>query len=361
MPVMTIPAEFDRLLTDHSRELARGQIRGIRLAPLLWTGSIETVLTRRRRLFNELEWTPQPYGVEVRFLRQVKPSVSHPTGWFARGTFEIARLSPDVAVLISTLDRRQHEHGPGRLGDRVYPLAKAPFVYSDDLRQVILRFAEEEGWQALSVDAMGYDRESGGFRRDMKFVPVAEAFSEMNEQQRFVDKIVVQYHEADGSEALRARVDRRLSVKVEEGRAAQALAGLIIPGLERSAARSRHFQVECVEEPRSQDMVNLVFDGHIFSTFADMTRLCDKVREMDGISVTVTHLNPYLHAQVLDFFTGATIDLMILDEQSVSLVPRFGRCGETLERVSACVFSSFGEPTVDVRAVGLAATAEVMS
>jgi len=67
------------------------------------------------------------------------------------------------------------------------------------------------------------------------------------------------------------------------------------------------------------------------------------VRKADGLNVSVIHLNPYLQSQILDFFTGDAVELLVTSPGRVSLLPRSSDCGSTIERIATTIYRHFGE------------------
>ncbi|HUI25205.1 MAG TPA: hypothetical protein VL403_03900, partial [Candidatus Kryptonia bacterium] len=68
------------------------------------------------------------------------------------------------------------------------------------LQKLIERMALANHWSPMSLDAMGHDRESGGFRRDMKHQPVGDAIAEMRVQQRDPHRFVISFRAGSESE-----------------------------------------------------------------------------------------------------------------------------------------------------------------
>jgi hypothetical protein len=98
-------------------------------------------------------------------------------------------------------------------------------------------------------------------------------------------------------------------------------------------------------------VVSLRFPEGTFSRVDDIDALCQAVRCGEGVNVTVLHLNPYLHAQVLDYYAGQALDMLILDDASVSLLPRSASASVTIQRVVTMVFRYFGEADVTVETI----------
>jgi hypothetical protein len=103
------------------------------------------------------------------------------------------------------------------------------------------------------------------------------------------------------------------------------------------------YDVTRAQEPVEQESVELEFQDDTFDSYDAMRSLCKAVRQADGLNVSIIHLNPYLQAQILDFYTGAAIEMLVTDMRNVSLIPRSADCTASMERVATTIYRYFGE------------------
>jgi hypothetical protein len=141
----------------------------------------------------------------------------------------------------------------------------------------------------------------------------------------------------------RLSFDRNVTSTVIRGNPSLALKELILPGLFKANAADATYEVVRAPQPMNQEVVELDFADEPFDSHDAMRLLCDAVRQGDGLNVAIVHLNPYLHAQILDFYSGAAIELVVTDSRSVSLVPRSLDCVGAIQRVATTIFRYFGE------------------
>lgn len=344
-PALPMSLALGRSFRSRFAELRRGEMRSYRMLPLLVDRPSGDMLRRRQHVFDEAAWSPSEIGHVVEFKLAVKPKGSGADRVLS-GAFEVIDVTPAVCVLGSTLDRDAFDHGPLRLAKRSYPLARRPFITSAVLEKLLSRMADGNGWSAESADATGYDRETNQFRRDGKKQPIEIAFREMREQGRHVHRMKVTFRDSKGRRAYRASFDRQGGVSVEHGDPTIAFLGFVAEAVRVQAHQDTLFAGNFNSEHLRQDAITLQYDDKPFRDTTLMRKLCDTVRKADGMSVTLIHLNPYCQAQVLDFMTGAALDLLITDERCVSLVPRTARCKDALNRVTATIQQFFGEATV---------------
>jgi hypothetical protein len=346
-----VPQDVTRFLNSYSHSIAVGKAKLLRLSPLLLRQPIRELLTRRASLFQEWEWQATPYGHTIRFGRTLKASDEYPEGRQVGGEFDLLMAEEDCCVVASALPQDSDCHGPRYFVKNAYPLARRPFLASAALLRLIRAVEKQHGWRAVSLDAMGYDVETRRFRRDLKRQPVDQAAAEMSEQRRQVHRILISFASKDHKEHMRVAFDRYGRAVVRSGDACLALDALVIPATRDAKEKSKTYGVSHSASPSRQEMIEIQFGDEAFAKYEDMEKLCRAVREQDGLSVTIVHLNPYLQAQVLDFLTGSAVEMAVMDSRTVSLVPRSGDCRETIPQIAAQVFRSFGEGEINRRLV----------
>ena len=341
-----IPQPVLLYLAERTADLRRRKIKSLRLTPLLHPAPFADVLARRRSLFKELSRSDNAYGQALSFSRKVKPTASHPHGRMVEGGFQVLSLSSGLSLVASSLDLDAHRNGPGLLAKRAYPVAKRPFIPSLLLRRLIQQMATTRQWTATAVDAIGYDRKTLRFRRDTKQQPVDDAMAEMSEQGRQLHRVVVSFQDEHRREKMKAAFDRYGSATVLRGSIETACHGFIVPAVAEAQSGAKAYEVERAPKPAQQQVVQLVYRDEPFARYEGMNALCRAIRCGEGLSVSIVHLNPYLQAQVLDFFTGAAVELLVMDATTVSLLPRSEKCQAAMERVAAILFRYFGEAEV---------------
>jgi hypothetical protein len=351
LAVTAVSLPIDRYLKNRSEELLRGDLRYVRLFPLTLARPVEELVRRRQRLFAKCDLVPTDYGYQVFFSRKLKPSRTRPLGRTIEGCFEILGISQRSCLIASSLDSDAEAQGPRRLANRTYPYAKRPFITSIDLTKLINDLAEENGWEAVSLDAIGYDRETHKFRRDMKRQSIDEVLEEMKEQGRDLHRTTISFGSGSEGEVYRASFDRYGTAAVFRGPLFKAVLGFLLRVLNKHDVSCRDLAIRRENRLSKQKMIQLVFPAGTFETHERMAAICIALRRGNGLSVSTIHLNPYLQAQVLDFMTGEAVEVVILNDNTVSLIPRSENCGGTLERVVSTVFRFFGEGQVRQGAV----------
>lgn len=337
-----LPNATSRYLADLSSDLRRRRVNRVRVTPLLLQVPLAQLVQRRRSLFAQVLPERTEWGMSVTFHRKVRSTAAHPGGRVVSGRFALVAVDNSLALLVSALTLDAHTSGPHRFCRKAYPLAKRPFFPSKLLGRLVTEMGAAGGWTATAIDAMGYDR-ARRFRRDMKQQPIEDALAEMREQDRFVHRLEVSFKDDRSVEMVRAAFDRYASVSVRRGDIGSTVSGFVLPAVVASANRDETYSLPIAARPRQQEVLQLSFPKEPFVTRADMNALCEALRKGEGLAVTVIHLNPYLQAQVVDMLTGAAVDMVVLDNTHVSLIPRAERSELSLERMTTTLFRYFGE------------------
>jgi len=338
---------------EHLSQLLRaGDAQRVTLSPLIVRHSVETLLQRRTTVFAGFDAAQVGYGYAAEFTLCTKPSGQFPEGRAVSGSFDILRVTDRVWVLASTTPREVEQYGPILLGNRAYPLGARPFVDSRRLLRGVIGIARERDWLPICVDAMGYDRETRGFRRDTKHQDVGEASREMVEQGRQMHQMQVSFRDSQGREVFRSSFNRYGRAVVRRGNVLLALDEFVLDAVVQSMSRSTAVSISRAREVMQQKLVRLVFGPGALASTRDIMALCEAIGRGGGMSVTTLHLNPYLSAQVLDYLTGEVIQLIVTDGESAAFIPRSEASRGTMERIVTTVFRHFGEAeTVNVESI----------
>jgi hypothetical protein len=337
-----LPAPVEGFLADAKDALRDRKIERLRLYPLLLRTSVQSLIARRQRLYDAVIFEAVRYGYDVKFERKLKRSKANLEGRISKGVFSILVVSPQIAIVASTLAGDDNVNGPRRFTAKSYPLARRPFFPSTALVRLIDKFAADRRCTPTCLDATGYHRQSRRPRREFERQSPTDAAREMAEQGRQIHRMLVGFR-YEGRETTRLYFDRNASITLLKGSPQAAVKDLMLPAMHETLVADKTYEVVRTPEPIDQESVELDFQEEPFDSYEAMRTLCDAIRQGDGLNVAIIHLNPYLQAQVLDFFTGEAVEMLVTDARSVSLIPRSVNCGETIERIATTIFRYFGE------------------
>jgi hypothetical protein len=206
-------------------------------------------------------------------------------------------------------------------------------------------FANEHKFSPVTRDTYGYHRRSRSMRRDTERQTPNDAALEMAEQGRQIHRMEVSFR-FDRRQSARLAFDRNASLSITKGNPVAAVLGLLLPGVIEAAKFDEKYKVERTSNALQQEIVQVEFPDDVFLDHDSCRALCAAVRVAGGLNVAVIHLNPYLQAQILDFYTGGSIDMLVLDSQRITLVPRSVDAKQTMQRVADTIQSYFGEGKV---------------
>jgi len=281
------------------------------------------------------------------FKRFLRPTPSHPNGREIEGMFEVFEVTRDIAFVVSSLSGATDEHGPQRFCSTAYPLATRPFISSKLLLDFIRRIADRNDWDAMSLDTQGYDRSTHRFRRDTKQQPVLDAFREMAEQGRKVHRMQVAFVDSDNVVRLRAAFDRYAQLNVMFGNFETCVHHFTMPSIQDASTQLASYNLKEAKRPIDQELLRFTFEGNPFVTYDEMRAVCDAIRRAPGMNLSIIHLNPYMQAQIVDFFTGAVLDMVILNENTITLSPQRTSGQSAMDRVATSIFRFYGEAVTD--------------
>lgn len=343
-----LSSDIVRKLDEATDAVERREVAGARVVPIVLRRRLTDLIRRRKQLFHEWKERRTPYGMDVWFSRRLRPSAKTPKGRLVTGEFALLEVAADLALIVSTLNSDAYTNGLKHLLRRVYPLATRPFVSSSTLADLISDMAAGRGWRDVSVAAIGYCRETRAFRHEMQRQPVRDAALEMAQQSRDLHRATISFRDSQGRERLRCAFDRYGAASLRQGSLHTMVEELVLPLVAAFCAKSHEFDVAIAAETPEQKSVLLVYPEGTLTESEELEAVCGSIRTGDGLGVSVIHLNPYLHAQVLDYFTGAAVDLTVVDGRSIALVPRTSNSGPAIERITATIFRFFGEGRIRV-------------
>jgi len=306
-------------------------------------------LARRREIWTDTSYRTKEYGYAVEFSSRIRPSHSNPAGRAVSGAFDIVAIDKQSCLLVSRLPSEEDALGPELLAERVHPIAARPIVSAEQIRDNVQALAEKRGCEATTTDMLGYD-ETGSYRRDTKKQELEKALLEMREQRRRPYSLGVSFRNTDGKEVLRAYFKINGAVALHKG--SEVLGPVVyyvIPAVRRFLQEEKTYSaVETCDSPFAQQAVELTFRFQTFEDIERMKEICLNLAEERGLCVSIVHANPYVQAQVVDLLYGAVVSLLIMDQETVTLVPRSGDCSRTLGRIATSLFRFAGEGTIRV-------------
>jgi hypothetical protein len=313
------------------------------MTPLYVKGDIAEMFSHRRYRYSDFEITESEGRMVVRFGRYTESRK-------LEGCFEVEPLGEGYYLIFSVLDSDVLKDGPQYICERAFPLGKRPFLRFSSILDVISEFGNGGDLEMVGLTTWGLDNSTQAKRRDSKHQPLSKAYGEMVAQQRTPYKMRISFRNEKGSETFRATFDRNLQISVDVGPPDVLASDIMIPSLVRHWEQRHNYSILCQPDARQQEILTKTFPSKTFSSLDRMRNLCEVIRENgEGLGVSILHLNPYLHAQIIDYLAGSAYDLIILDDSTLSLVPQAPDPYGSLERISNLIGQFFLEPLREQR------------
>ncbi len=124
--------------------------------------------------------------------------------------------------------------------------------------------------------------------------------------------------------------------------------GLVSPYCRKLQSRFEFLQnrARLKEEGFQTKPIRLDFYEDFFEMPACNNDVIEMFHSYRNASVSVLHGNPYIHLSVVDFQDGSSYDILIVDKQSITIVPQLRATPRALHRVCEYIWDNFNEGTL---------------
>ncbi len=174
-----------------------------------------------------------------------------------------------------------------------------------------------------------------------------DAFKRASEDDRWIDKI--EFSAFDKSQnrkrIMNAFISRDSLFKVNKN--FSLFYEFIVSYLADAAQKTYSFysdrgrkQENGIREPKP---LTIDFGQTVFDKPEKNKYLVEAIKQLNGISISVIHGNPYLHASILDLLDGSSYDLWVLSQTRLILVPQLRATTYSLNRVCDHITTKFRE------------------
>ncbi len=254
-----------------------------------------------------------------------------------------------MAVTLEDGDFFQRELKPAL--NYLYPEFLLPFIKSNSLKQLMLnfsrsnelseiiikrasqrlRFQDDKSMSAVTwpnmnlEDAFSFIHENNGWFKSLQF--------EGLRQESILAEISIDRH-------ARIRTDRQFEL---------VYLGFIEPAFEILSQnyslfgnRSRRQIVDLKPKPLAID-----FSSDIFEDIETNGTFIDALSTLDKASVSVLHGNPYVQMSVVDYIDGSNLDVWVLSNNQIIIVPQMKGTTAGIKRLVNHIFDTFAEGEVN--------------
>ena len=124
---------------------------------------------------------------------------------------------------------------------------------------------------------------------------------------------------------------------------------IIIPSAIKFAyERNEYLQIRSNKIANKQaEPIVIRFDDKIFSDISQNRNFVDSVTDLEHISVSSFHTNPYIHISLLDYLDGSSYDFWIVSEDRLIIYPQISASTASMNRIVNHIFERIGEGDVE--------------
>ena len=287
------------------------------------------------------------YAYRRRFGREHQHEVA--------GEFLVVKCDDAPVSLIVYVGRPKFlRFGLDILLDRLYPRVARPFLAQRELHgllQSLQRHVQPDALRIQEYTAKGRLRTPARRRfesvRDWTDIDPDTAFREAAERNVWFRS--VRFEVVGGEKSGRwAGASGRLSKygHVTVNGTLDLVDQAIISGLVRLTAESLRLfsNRERVGTPAHKPKpLEVVYEGPLLRKPEDLKRLREGLTRYPHGSCTLLHANPYFHAALVDSRDFSAVDVWVLSESSILIVPQLHASPAALKRLVNHIFENFGE------------------
>lgn len=253
----------------------------------------------------------------------------------------------DVWTAVTGPEADFYERGLVWLLKQAEPDISTLYATPRDLRWTINRFEDslppEAGIEATKTVA--YSRtEEGNISYESR--PFRESFEVAEAENRLVDKITFEA-KRDNEELLTAYLSRDGQSKFLGGEG-DYFFETVLPTYASFAQEKTDVLMNKERSPETGDVqqIELTFDGDVFRSTEDNSKLITALDDLSDTNVTVYHQNPYAHVSVLDLIDGSSCDVFITESDEVTLIPSYFGSLNSLMRIAEKLSRELDEAAV---------------
>lgn len=212
------------------------------------------------------------------------------------------------------------------------------FAHLNSLTEIIikrasqkLRFEDDKSmsavtWPNMKLDeAFSFIHENNGWFKSLKF--------EGRRHEKTIAEISIDRH-------ARIRTDRQFEMVFN---------GFIVPAFEilnsnyqLYGKRSRKENIDRKPKPLSID-----FKTSLFENVSTNKVFINAMNSLEKASVSVVHGNPYIQMSVIDYIDGSNMDIWVLSENQIIIVPQMKGTIAGIKRLVNHIFDTFAEGEVN--------------
>lgn len=300
--------------------------------------------------FEESEKTDFSISIEsreefdiVNLVRKIKRKQYEGGYRTIEGTFYLVPHEEDQIYTAITLNEKEfYTLGIRRLVKSLPTTITTSYLSTNEIFQLFTALDDFEGNLAITKAVVkSPSKKTEITYRDSDYY---EVFAEIEDEDYYVDKI--QFDLRNSRQEFEGYVSREGGARFISGDGniyfkylIKNIGSLISDKGELFRDKSRDFG------SREAEPIRIEYDEGAITT-SENQRLVSTLGGISNSSLTVYHDNPYVHASLLDFEDGSTVDVFLTSDREIAIVPGFRTSMRTLSRVCDSITSGFREGDV---------------
>lgn len=307
--------------------------------------------TSAKDAFEESEKTDFTISIEsreefdiVNLVRRIKRKQYEGGYRTIEGTFYLVPHEEDQIYTAITLDEKEfYTLGIRRLVKSLPTTITTSYLSTNEIYQLFTALDDFEGNLAITKAVVKSPSQKTEITyRDSDYY---EVFAEIEDEDYYVDKI--QFDLRNARQEFEGYVSREGGARFIAGDGniyfkylIKNIGSLISDKGELFRDKSREYG------SREAEPIRIEYDEGAITGTSENQRLVDTLGGISNSSLAVYHDNPYVHASLLDFEDGSTVDVFLTSDREIAIVPGFRTSMRTLSRVCDSITSGFREGDV---------------
>ena len=245
-----------------------------------------------------------------------------------------------------------------RLMNKHYPNIARIFLTNDEMRE-IFRKLEATTHTRISVDADIAKRRILGATRtresNVKYTDKTfeEEFDDVESQGawiqsiKFTARLVSEANIQTPEEKFSGIVSRGCFFSCE-GDFEPFIRTIIPSSIGYASERYDYLKERAATAPESKpDPIVIKFKDHIFTDPRQNQQYIDALSQLESVSVSVYHSNPYMHLSMLDYLDGSSYDIWVISSDRMLIIPEFRASPASMYRLVNHVYERIHEGRVE--------------
>jgi len=281
---------------------------------------------------------------DIRLERTIKRSDIEDGERTVKGSFALVQSdhNENIWTAITGYESDFFERGVLYLFNKSNPNIYSFFLSTSEIEEILHNIEENLEKSVIVEDSVTYNYQGEG-DESHETHPFRHIFSEIDEEQEYLDKLVFKVGQrADNEDYFEGYLTRDGQMKFIGGNITPFFEKLVTQ-VEATAEQRRELFEEKIDSAKegNYEKVHIKFEEPVFQGGVKNHKLINALSQMSKSSITVFHSNPYLHMSMLDYRDGSSFDIFVTDDDLVKIALGHRGTSSSLMRVAEHISSHF--------------------